>query len=930
MRRLIEEAFPLKKVSEDSKHEKSAGRKGHISTLHIWPARRPLAASRAAVIAALLPDPGDAPPEVRREYERLAGSSDPVKQREDLCARIEKVTRWGGVDERELDVLRGLISKTYGGEPPKVLDIFAGGGAIPLEAMRLGAHAIAVEYNPVAWFILKCTLEFPSKLRGKTWPLPALEDEGANGELFARHGERGDLAAHVRYWGEWVRRHVEEELAPYFPIIDGKPSVAYFWARTVPCQDPKCGAIVPLLMTQWLCTKKGNARALRLHPNSKTRRVDFEVFSPKSKTEVGEGTVANGKAFCPFHDPPMPLTAKYIKEQGIKDRMGASLTAVAVEGARGKEYREPTPEEVEAAERAVKDVASVMADLPGGPLHEPLVEVRPAPNTRGVSSLTRFGIVHFGQVFAPRQQLALGVITKWTRMAHGEVLSATKDAVLADAVFGYLYCVLARAADRNSSICTWQTGGGFVHNTFAKYTLPMTWDFCEVPAASDSTGGYSTALALVVAVVEGLMQGAGGPAETDRQSATAPFSVGTVQAIVTDPPYYGAIPYADLADFFYVWLRRTVGDHYPSVFDDETVVPRAHELVQHAAYAEGDHDGAKRRYEEGMATAFANAVRTLDTDGTMVVVFANKEPDAWDALVTSLISAGCTVTSSWPIDTERTAKVGAGKAAYLATSVWLVCRRRPESAGIGRYKAVQREMETRIADRLRYFWDLGISGPDFVWAAVGPALESYSRYREVRRLDGSPFTVTEFLREVRRLVTDFALGRILRGASTEGLDETTRYYLMHRSSFGVEAAPAGECILLAQGYNLDLNDLRGAKGVLTKAKGSDLRLMEWNERERTDLGLPDPSGGLPFIDAVHRAMRLWTAGDASKLREYLDQHGLMQSELFWTVAQAVLEMNDLKAKGRSLLESIIAWGRGKQARSAARVQASLFREETSS
>ena len=407
MRRLIEEAFPLQKVSEDSKHEKSAGRMGHISTLHIWPARRPLAASRAAVIAALLPDPGDAPPEVRSEYERLAGSSDPVRQREDLCSRIGKVTRWGGIDERELDILRDLIRKAYGGKAPKVLDIFAGGGAIPLEAMRLGCHAIAVEYNPVAWFILKCTLEFPSKLAGKTWPLPKKDDGAQSRELFARDGEAGDLAAHVRYWGEWVRKHVEEELRPYFPIVDGKPPVAYFWARTVPCQDPKCGATVPLLMTQWLCTKKGKERALRLHPNQKTRQVEFEVFSPKGKADVGEGTVANGKAFCPFHDPPMPLTAKYIKDCGKADRMGACLMAVAVEGKGGKEYRAPTSEEVAAAEQAVRDLPNVMESLPGGLLHEPLVEVRPAPNTRGVSSLTRFGIVHFGQVFAPRQQLAL-------------------------------------------------------------------------------------------------------------------------------------------------------------------------------------------------------------------------------------------------------------------------------------------------------------------------------------------------------------------------------------------------------------------------------------------------------------------------------------------------------------------------------------------
>ncbi len=930
MRRLIEEAFPLRKVSEDSKHEKSAGRKGHISTLHIWPARRPLAASRAAVMAALLPDPADAPVDIRREYEKLAESSDPVKQREDLCARIEKVTRWGGVDERELDILRDLISKTYGGEPPKVLDIFSGGGAIPLEAMRLGAHAIAVEYNPVAWFILKCTLEFPSKLARKTWPLPDGDEVDDNGQVRARRGERGDLAAHVRYWGEWVRSHVEDDLARYFPVIDDKPPIVYFWARTVPCQDPQCGATVPLLMTQWLCTKKGKERALRLHPNSQTRRVDFEVFTPKSKSEVGGGTVANGKAFCPFHDPPLPLTAKYIKKCGKRDRMGVHLTAVGVSVPAGKEYREPTPEEIEASERAAQDLPSFMPDLPGGALHEPLVEVRPAPNTRGVSSLARFGIVNYGQVFVPRQQLALGKIAKWSRHAHEAVLKQTNDAELAEAILGYLYCVLARSADRNSSICTWQTNAEKVGHTFARWALPMTWDFCEVPPSSTASGGFGDNVGYIAADVAHLCEAAHADGQTHRMSATADMGeLGGVDAIITDPPYYGAIPYADLSDFFYVWLRRVVGDKYPAVFNAQEVVPRDEELVQHAAYGDGDHAVAKRRYEDGMARAFGSAAAALHADGSMVVVFANKEPDAWDALVTSIVNAGCTVTASWPIATERTAKVGAGKAAHLSTSVWLVCRRRAEGVGIGRYKAVQREMEARITERLRYFWDLGISGPDFVWAAVGPALESYSRYREVRRLDGSPFTVTEFLREVRRLVTDFALGRILHGASTEGLDETTRYYLMHRSSFGLDSAPAGECILLAQGYNLDLNDLRGDKGVLTKAKGSDLRLTGWDERQRDDLGLPDPSGGLPFIDALHRAMRLWTAGDAGKLREYLDQHGLQQSELFWTVAQAVLEMSEPKARERTLLEAIIAWGRGKQVRSAAGGQGSLFTEETS-
>ena len=295
----------------------------------------------------------------------------------------------------------------------------------------------------------------------------------------------------------------------------------------------------------------------------------------------------------------------------------------------------------------------------------------------------------------------------------------------------------------------------------------------------------------------------------------------------------------------------------------------------------------------------------------MVIVFAHKDPQAWETLVTVMIRAGFIVTASWPIDTERSSRMRAHSSAALASSIWMVCRKRPEGAGVGRYAAVRRAMQERITERLRYFWDVGISGPDFVWAAVGPALESYSAYDEVRRLDGSPFTVSEFLREVRRMVADFALGQILKGRSTEGLDEWTRYYLMHRDYFGLDRAPVGESILLSQGYGLDLNDLRRPRGLLVKASGSDVRLARWDERTRPDLGHPRPDGGLPLIDMLHRLVWLWASGDTGKLRAYAEDRGLAHHDLFWAVAQAVLEMAAPKSRERTLLEAVVAWGRGR-------------------
>jgi hypothetical protein len=256
----------------------------------------------------------------------------------------------------------------------------------------------------------------------------------------------------------------------------------------------------------------------------------------------------------------------------------------------------------------------------------------------------------------------------------------------------------------------------------------------------------------------------------------------------------------------------------------------------------------------------------------------------------------------------------------------MVCRKRPANADIGRYTGVHRAMEARIIERLRYFWDIGIAGPDFVWAAVGPALESYSAYHEVRRLDGTPYTVGEFLREVRRIVADFSLARIL-GRSTEGLDEWTRYYLIHRSTFGAEAAPVGECILLTQGYGLDLKELRGPRGILVKASGSDVRLARWDERTRDDLGEPHPGIGLPYIDMLHRLVWLWAAGDLERVRVYAAEHGLGENDLFWSMAQAILEMAEPKSRERALLEAIVAWGRGRSAGQPAAVQERLIPDE---
>ena len=936
-RRLIEEAFPLKKVSKDSKHEKNV-RHGHISTLHIWPARRPLAACRAVAIATLLPDPADAPEPMKAEYTRLSGSPLPDEQRKYLCDLIEGLTRWGDEnghgnwDDKDqqgrwmnkLRIARELIEMAYDGRPPKVMDMFAGGGAIPLEAMRLGCEVIANDYNPVAWFLLKCTLEYPQRLAGKTLPLPEL-DLSERPEL-----KKGDLADHVRLWGQWVLEHARRDLASYYPVIDGKPTVAYLWARTIPCQDSKgCGGTVPLLKTLWVCKKPektlvdtpenrnrpdffrlkkekkqtkviiNGKRALKLCPDSETAAVHFEIVAPKETADIGVPTMSRATATCPFCGSQQP--GDYIKRCGHEGKLKAQLTAVVYQEKHGKEYRSPTPAEIAVAEVSEETLGAIADEIPHGMPNEPM----PGPKTLGFV-VPLYGFKKWSDLFTARQLLALMTFVKWTRSARSKMREVGYSTEWVEAVEAYLAVNIDKVADYGSTLGHWENAGEFIIQTFQRFALQISWDFAETIPIRSVSGSWANHMDWIVRSLEQFLKIKHNSSIWITQKSSRNRVNLTTDAIITDPPYYDAIPYADLSDFFYVWLRRSIGDRLPDVFD-KSLTPKLEELIQHSGRFDDNKEAARIFYEEGMAESFQSAHNALSDDGRIVIVFAHKDPEAWETLTTVMIDAGLVVTASWPIDTERSSRLRSYNSAALATSLWLVCRKRPANARAGHYGKVRREMEERITERLRYFWDAEIQGPDFVWAAIGPALESYSSYKEVRRNTGEPFTVSEFLTEVRRIVTDFALGQILGGASTEALDEWTRYYLMHRNHFGTEDAPVGECILLAQGYGVSLDALTADRvGILKKASsGSKLRLLGHTDRNSDRVGQPHSSGGLPMIDMLHRVLKLWEAGDSQQLNAYLAEHGLRENNLFKSVVQALIETSPQGSKERSLLETII-------------------------
>ena len=1037
-KRLIEVAFPLKQVSLDSVHEKNV-RHGHISTLHIWPARRPLAASRAALIATLLADPGD--PKQRQEIlERMAGRVVEKIERKRVGGRVvEKVKEetvggilhWGRENDPDLEWFREEIRKAYGGRAPKVLDPFAGGGAIPLEAMRLGCDVTAMDINPVAWFILKCTLEYPQKLAGQTRPLPefALEDgefmeaflkakgfKGASLRTFLErlgHGDGGDiqldllqqddpileadLAWHVRAWGRWVLAKARTELAAYYPTyaeyeplkpdeeyeprpmqlleVDdagvpqvnplnaeldaaylkdprnprwiAKPTVAYLWARTVTCKQ--CRATLPLLKTRWLCKQDRKRVLLTMEPKADQTGVVFGVQSDvphnggnaaqrrEHDKRIGAGTMSRTGATCPCCG--AITTMADVRFEGRAGRLGAVMTAVVVNGpkGKGKEYRVPTDHERATAEVTEEQLQTLYANIPFG-----LPEEQTPKAGIGASrafSVDGYGFDKWQKLFTNRQILALGGFVLTLRRLMQELDGSPES--WREALIANLALVNDRLADYSSAICSWHNGREVIRNTFGRFALPIVWDYTELNPLSDSSGNFLGALDWVSKVCEHLQKSVDSARSGENICASAiTCPTDSVDLILTDPPYYDAIPYSDLMDFFYVWLRRSIpglSAEVESVFSDALGPKWDHgtddgELIDDASRFGGDRERSKQNYEDGMSRSFRSCYDSLQPDGRLVVVFANKHPDAWETLVAALIRAGFVVDGSWPIQTEMGTRTRAMASAALSSSVWIVCKKRPP-ARPGWDTTVLNEMRDNITQQLRDFWDAGIRGPDFVWAATGPALEAFSKHPVVKKANdpNQLMSVSEFLREVRRMVVDFVVGRVLtqdgdQEAAT-GLDDVTTYYLLHRHDFGMAEAPVGGCILYALSCNLSDSALVNQHDLLAQAGkggssdepeeddppedagetsgGAKVKLKPYNRRQGRNLGLEAPGGRpVPLIDQVHKLMHLWRAGDQVKVDDYLDTRGLQRNALFNQILQALIELADAGSDERSTLEAL--------------------------
>jgi len=816
-RKLIEVALPLEAINRESAREKSI-RYGHPSTLHLWWARRPLAAARAVLFAQLVDDPSSHPDRFTTDEAQRA-------ERQRLHGIIERLVVWENTQDAALIAeAREEIVKSTGGRLPVILDPFAGGGTIPLEAQRLGLEIHASDLNPVAVLINKALIEVPPKFAGHAPVFPGLAD----GRLDDWRGASG-LAADVRAYGEWMREEAEARIGSHYPPVtleDGVVAtvIAWIWARTVTCPNPACGVAMPLTATWMLGKKKGKEVWVRpvivvdpAHPSGKG--VTFEVGhgADGAPSADEDGTVGRRGAVCLVCGSAVPLT--YIRAEGQGGRLGEQLMAIAAAGNRRRVYSAPTPEHIAAA-----DVAPVTT-APEGEL---------PPNTRDFKT-PNYGMNRWADLFTKRQLLAMTTFSDLVMEARervlrdalaagdpaGDRLEAGGDGAeaYADAVATYLGAALSRTLNKSTAICSWDSSpkGEVVRGLFARQAIPMAWDHAEANVFGASSGNYSEDLDWVTRVLERLPTGPIGTATATQADASTIDMSGAV--VSTDPPYYDNIGYSDLSDFFYVWLRRSLREVHPELLST-MLVPKAEELVANP-YRHDGAEGAKEFFEEGFRRVFARAREAAPAGFPITVYYAFKQADTgddgtsssgWETLLDGMIGTGWAITATWPIRSEASNRILSYGRNALASSIVLALRARPAGAPTTDRRGFIAALQQELPDALRKLQQGAIAPVDLPQAAIGPGMAVFSRYEKVIESDGTAMTVRSALARINEI-----LDQVLNEQEGD-FDASTRFAIAWYRQHGYKTGTFGTADDLARARNTAVESL-ARDGILMSTAG---------------------------------------------------------------------------------------------------------------
>lgn len=831
-KKLIEVALPLDDINAASAREKSI-RHGHPSTLHLWWARRPLAAARAVIWSSLVDDPSAHPEEFPTVEEQAA-------ERERLFGILRELVVWeNSNNDRVLNAAKAEIKRSMGDELPPLLDPFAGGGAIPLEAQRLGLKAYAQDLNPVAVTINKAMIEIPPLFADKFAVNPEARGKLTNGGWSGNAG----LAADVKYYGTWMKEEAARRIGHMYPKVrvpaeqgGGEATViAWLWARTVKCPNPACGHEAILVRSFDLSKKKG--KEWHVEPVCEGGEVRFEVAPGKA---MHDGTVNRRGATCVHCG--APIAFDHIREESREGRMGAKLMAIVAEGQRGRIYIAPDEVQIAAADVPMPD------DYPQGKLaYYP-----------GHLNTNVYGLDEFWKLFTNRQLTALTTFSALVGEAQKKAEADAVAAGLADdgqglgeggtgaraygeAVGVYLAFVVDKLTDYHSSICSWNAPGEKLRNVFGRQAIPMTWDYAEGNLFSSSSGSFDNMMQWVTKVI-GEYPCANRPGSARQFDAQSDNGMRGI-LVSTDPPYYDNIGYADLSDFFYVWLRQSLRRTYPKLFST-MLVPKHEELVATPYRENRGKEGARDFFEEGMFSTFKQVYKYACEDAPVTIYYAFKQSETetandvestastgWETMLSAIIRAGFEINGTWPMRTEKPGRTIGNGTNALASSIVLVCRKRPEDAPMGTRRdfvmALKRELGPAL-DKLR---SSNIAPVDLAQSAIGPGIGVYSRYSQVLEADGSPMTVRAALQLINQEVDAYF-------SDQDGeLDRESRFCVDLYTQKAFDTIKFGEADVLARAKNVSIEGL-AAQGLLASVKG-DVHLLDRNEvSERVDFKAP--------------------------------------------------------------------------------------------
>jgi adenine-specific DNA methylase len=872
-RRFIEETFPVKEVSEESAREKNI-RQGHISTLHNWWARRPLASSRATNFSALI--------NVPIHDDELQAKRDFVVQ---LC-------KWeNSLDNTLLERAGREILAANGGKRPKVLDPFAGGGAIPLEAIRLGCETYASDYNPVANLILKCTLEYPQKYRG---------DTGRSKHDLLSDKTKNILLDDVKKWGQVILEQTSKEIGGFYPQErDGSIPVGYIWARTIQCQNPSCNAEIPLIRQFWLATSK--TKKVSLFPYVIRNEVRFKVVGTGYESmpkgfDPAKGTTSDAVATCLICR--SVASDKTVRSLFADGKSAQRMIAIVLDNENtGRKYRVANDGDTAIFEKAEQRLhnkrKALMAVWGFDPVpDEPL----PPRGTLGFR-IQPYGMTKWGDLFNSRQKLALLTFVEAVRMVHKRMIQSGYEEEYARAIASYLALGVDRLVDYGSTLCLLNsTGGRGVVHTFGRQALQMTWDYAESNPFNPSGGGWPTACEKNERWIEHASSINNSPAAVFQSSATKlPYTDGFFDAVFTDPPYYDNVPYSHLSDFFYVWLKRAIGPLYPDLFATP-LTPKADEIVAYSR-GPGGYEEGKQFFEQMLKKSFTEIRRILRPNGISTIVYAHKSTQGWETLINSLLDSGLVVTGAWPIHTEKKGRLRSQESAALASSIYMVARK-VEKRGTGFYREVKEELREHLNTKLHSLWGEGISGADFFISAIGSSIQVFGKYEKVIDDEGTVIRADRLLEDVRRIVTDYAVRQVLHNGFVEEISPMTRFYVLWRWAYADARLEFDDAQKLAQTVGIDLGE-EWNRGFIKKDK-EFIDVLAPDER-----ALGDFASSNELIDVLHHVLLLWKKGKQTEILEVLRESGFGKSDVFYGVAQAIAESLPDDAKEKKLIEGFL-------------------------